>query len=152
MCARGSWKIIATWVRYRRRSVPVSPPTSAPSNRIEPWTLAPRGSRRPIARAAMVFPAPDSPTRPTASPGATVSETSRSTARWVPFTFSITLSPATSSSGALDAFGVARAVPAAVRAAHPRAACAWSNSRSPSTLTAITTTTMHTLAASAGSG
>ncbi len=58
MCARGSWKIIATWVRYRRRSAPVSPPTSLPANRIEPWTWAPAGSRRPIARAVMVLPGP----------------------------------------------------------------------------------------------
>src|SRR5262245_7218767 len=99
-CSAGSWKIIATWLRYRRRSAPASSLTSVPPNRIEPWTSAPRGSSRSIARAVIDLPDPNSPTRPTASPGRTVSETSHSTARLVWSASSSTVSPAISSSGA----------------------------------------------------
>src|SRR5215467_13483863 len=79
--ARGSWKIIATWFRYPRSAAPLSAMTSVPSKLICPLTCAPRGSSRSIARAVIDLPEPDSPTRPTASPGRMLSETSRSTAR-----------------------------------------------------------------------
>ena len=113
MWARGSWKIIAIWLRYRRRSAPASWPISVPPNRIEPCTSAPGGSRRPMARAVIDLPDPDSPTRPTASPGRSVSETSRSTARLAPFTSSSTVKPATSSSGRPAAAPADASVPAA---------------------------------------
>ena len=100
MCALGSWKIIATWLRYWRSFAPASRPVSVPPNRIEPLTSAPRGNRRPIARAVMVLPDPDSPTRPSASPRRTISETSRSTGRFAPLVSSMTLRSVISSSGA----------------------------------------------------
>ena len=61
----GSWKIICTCVRSRRRSLRFSAVTSVPSKVILPdvglstWTMA-----RPVVD----FPQPDSPTRPRVSP------------------------------------------------------------------------------------
>src|SRR5262249_58547988 len=125
VCVRGSWKIIATWLRYRRRSAPASSLTSVPPNRIEPWTSAPRGSSRSIARAVIDLPDPDSPTRPTASLGRTVSETSRSTARLVWSASSSTVSPATSSSGAPGVPQVGASVLAALALARSSAVRLW---------------------------
>src|SRR5262245_51857556 len=76
--------------------------TSAPPNRIWPLTSAPRGSSRSMARAVIDLPDPDSPTRPTASPGLTLIETSRRTLRCAPSTRSRTVRSSTSSSGSAD--------------------------------------------------
>ena len=99
-CARGSWKIIATWLRNPRSAAPASACDVATLEADLALTSAPRGSSRSIARAVIDLPEPDSPTSPTASPGRIASETSRSTARFTPCTSSSTVSPSTSSSGA----------------------------------------------------
>ena len=113
----------------------MSVPSTGPSRA----TWAPAGSR-PRARAVTDLPDPDSPTRPTASPGRSASETSRSTARLAPFTSRSTVKLAASSSGGPDAAPADASVSAA----------AWSLIRvpldllsPPSRLTAITTVTMH---------
>ncbi len=73
----GSWKIIETVVPRSslRRSSPAAV-TSTPSiSIVPPVSFAPRGSRPTSARRVTVFPEPDSPTRPSASPGSTSNET-----------------------------------------------------------------------------
>src|ERR1051326_7011170 len=63
--AYGSWKISCMSRRLRRRSFLLNPRRSTPSNR----TLPASGSMsRRIERPAVVFPQPDSPTRPRVSP------------------------------------------------------------------------------------
>ena len=71
MCARGSWKIIATRRARTLRGGPVgeSVGRSTPSSSdLAPVTRATAGSSRRIVRAVIDFPLPDSPTRPTTSP------------------------------------------------------------------------------------
>ena len=109
---------------------------SLPPNRIEPSTSAPRGSSRPIARAVMDLPDPDSPTRPTASPGRIVE---RDVAQH-------------RAPGALHVQQHGQPVHLEQRTVHRCVRWACSKNRSPSTLTAITTTTMHAQATRAGSG
>src|SRR5262249_60109621 len=80
-------------------------PPPRPPNRICPSTSAPDGSSRLTARAVIVLPEPDSPTRPTDSPGSTARDTPRRTARLVPATSSHTVRSSSSSSGSPDAAG-----------------------------------------------
>ena len=73
----GSWNTIWTWRLYARSPAPLSRRTSLPAKRMSP---ASGSCRRTRQRARVDLPQPDSPTMPSVSPRATVSETS-STAR-----------------------------------------------------------------------
>src|SRR5215470_3849419 len=66
----GSWKIIASLRPRQLRSVSSGAPTSSsPSSRIDPSTMWPGGSTKPmIDQPVTVLPEPDSPTRPSTSP------------------------------------------------------------------------------------
>src|SRR3990170_7399425 len=78
---RQSGRRSASWTSVGRSDRTIS----CPSNRILPPTMRPfDGSRRVIANAVVVFPQPDSPTRPIVSPLFRVNVTS-STAWTVPF-------------------------------------------------------------------
>ncbi len=70
--ARRSWKIMATRPpRTSSRRVGGAPISSSPASRTLPVTRALAGSRLRAASQVTDLPEPDSPTRPTASPGAT---------------------------------------------------------------------------------
>src|SRR5512134_1653063 len=81
----GSWNTIAMRApRMRRSSSSGKPSRSVPSNRIRPPTMRPGASTSPrIEKPVTVLPQPDSPTRPSTSPGRTSKLTS-STARATP--------------------------------------------------------------------
>src|SRR5687767_14175171 len=81
----GSWNTIAMRApRTLRISFSGSWTRSEPSNRIRPPTTRPGGSTRPrIEKPVTVLPQPDSPTRPSTSPGRT-SKLTPSTARTTP--------------------------------------------------------------------
>src|SRR6185503_16322680 len=81
----GSWNTIAMRApRMRRISSSLSFRRSVPSKKIRPPTMRPGGSTRPrIENPVTVLPQPDSPTRPSTSPGRT-SKLTPSTARTTP--------------------------------------------------------------------
>ena len=73
MPARGSWKIIDALVRRRSSSsLRLASSTDRPSSCTEPPVRALAGSNPSTERAVSDLPEPDSPTRPTVSPSATV--------------------------------------------------------------------------------
>jgi hypothetical protein len=61
----GSWN--TAWTSTSRRCARVSPTIERPSNSMDPPVT---GASPRIARPSVVLPDPDSPTRPTVSPGA----------------------------------------------------------------------------------
>jgi hypothetical protein len=73
----GSWKIIAiSFPRNRRISFSCRPTSSRPFSFIEPSTMRPGGSTRPMMeKPVTVLPEPDSPTRPSTSPRETSKDT-----------------------------------------------------------------------------
>ncbi len=85
MWARGSWKTMAAPPRRRARSSGGRMAgTEAPSKRTSPVRAAPGGSRPRTLRAVSDLPEPDSPTSPTALPGASARSTRCRTVRRVP--------------------------------------------------------------------
>ena len=74
----GAWMTYAAVLPRWRRTVSAGAPTSSwPPSRTLPSIRASPGSRRSVDSARVVFPLPDSPTTPTASPLLTVSVTQR---------------------------------------------------------------------------
>ena len=93
----GSCEISAImFPRIRLKSRSGMTARSAPSNMAEPAvTRPPSGSRPSRARVVMVFPHPDSPTMPSASPGARSKLTSLITGMSLPPAVNATVRPRT---------------------------------------------------------
>ena len=119
----GSWKIIAISLpRMRANSSSGRPARSRPPNSMLPLTTLPGGDgiRPSNASPVTVLPHPDSPTRPSVSPGAR-SKLTRSTARTTPC--SVANSTARSRTRSNGAAALMRPSPCAGRAhpaAHPK--------------------------------